>query len=192
MRVNCAAHSLTCATEPGAEVSSSEYTVWMESITTASGFSFAIAACIFSSCISANRCIAFASTVNRLARSAICWADSSPLTYRTFLWVDRCASACSSSVDLPIPGSPPINTTPPLTKPPPSTRSNSAMPVGVRGTSTASTSASVCTRLVVASALKRFFPLAISATLSTSVFQAEQCGHWPCHLGTCPPHSVQL
>ena len=39
MRVSCAAHSRTCATEPGAEVSCSEYTVWIESITTTSGFS---------------------------------------------------------------------------------------------------------------------------------------------------------
>ena len=27
---------------------------------------------------------------------------------------------------------------------------------------------------------------------STSVFHASQCGHWPCHLGDWPPHSVQL
>jgi hypothetical protein len=33
VRVRCAAHSRTCATEPGAEVSWSEYTVWIESIT---------------------------------------------------------------------------------------------------------------------------------------------------------------
>ena len=37
MRVSCAAHSRTCATEPGAEVRCSEYIVWMESITTTSG-----------------------------------------------------------------------------------------------------------------------------------------------------------
>jgi hypothetical protein len=37
-RVRCAAHSRTCATEPGAEVSWSEYTVWIESITAMSGF----------------------------------------------------------------------------------------------------------------------------------------------------------
>jgi hypothetical protein len=30
------------------------------------------------------------------------------------------------------------------------------------------------------------------ATLSTNVFQAPQCGHWPCHFGETPPHSVQL
>ena len=32
---------------------------------------------------------------------------------------------------------------------------------------------------------------AASATVSTRVFHAWQCGHWPCHLSTCPPHSVQ-
>ena len=48
-RVSCAAHSRTCATEPGAEVSCSEYTVWMESITATSGFSCAMVAWIFSS-----------------------------------------------------------------------------------------------------------------------------------------------
>ena len=26
---------------------------------------------------------------------------------------------------------------------------------------------------------------------STSVFQAPQCGHCPCHFGDWPPHSVQ-
>jgi Zn-finger protein len=33
---------------------------------------------------------------------------------------------------------------------------------------------------------------AASATVSTSVFQALQCGHWPCHFGDWPPHSVQV
>jgi len=32
---------------------------------------------------------------------------------------------------------------------------------------------------------------AASARVSTRVFQAEQCGHWPCHFGELPPHSVQ-
>ncbi len=40
-----------------------------------------------------------------------------------------------SSVDLPIPGSPPSRITEPRTKPPPVTRSNSAMPDAVRGAS---------------------------------------------------------
>ena len=37
MRVNCAAHSRTCDTLPGAEVIWSEYMVWMESMTTSLG-----------------------------------------------------------------------------------------------------------------------------------------------------------
>jgi hypothetical protein len=32
-RVSCAAHSRTCATEPGADCSASDHTVWIESIT---------------------------------------------------------------------------------------------------------------------------------------------------------------
>ena len=29
-------------------------------------------------------------------------------------------------------------------------------------------------------------------SVSTSVFQAPQCGHCPCHLSVWPPHSLQL
>ena len=43
-----------------------------------------------------------------------------------------CVAVCNKMVDLPMPGSPPINTTEPVTKPPPKTRSNSAMPVAKR------------------------------------------------------------
>ena len=46
-------------------------------------------------------------------------------------------AACSSSVDLPMPGSPPTSSTEPRTKPPPVTRSSSAMPEAVRGASSA-------------------------------------------------------
>ena len=60
----------------------------------------------------------------------------------------RLCMACSSSVDLPMPGSPPISTTPPSTMPPPSTRSSSSCPVGVRSVSTASMSPSVVTSAV--------------------------------------------
>jgi hypothetical protein len=42
------------------------------------------------------------------------------------------AAACSSSVDFPIPGSPPSSISEPGTTPPPSTRSNSPMPVDRR------------------------------------------------------------
>ena len=68
------------ATEPGADVSASEYTVWMESITATSGLCSARVARIFSSWISACSCSSRASTASRLARRAICEPDSSPLT----------------------------------------------------------------------------------------------------------------
>ena len=49
--------------------------------------------------------------------------------------------ACSSSVDLPMPGSPPSRVTEPGTRPPPSTRSSSAMPVGTGAARRATSSA---------------------------------------------------
>ena len=86
-----------------------------------------------------------------------------------------------------------MSTTPPATMPPPSTRSSSSWPVGVRSTSAASISLSVATGWLRARAWKRFLPApaAASATDSSSVFQALQCGHWPSHLGLVPPHSRQ-
>ena len=77
---------------------------------------------------------------SRRARSATCAPLSSPVTYSVFFSRDSASSACSSSVLLPMPGSPPISTTPPGTMPPPSTRSSSSCPVGVRSTSAASRS----------------------------------------------------
>ena len=62
----------------------------------------------------------------RCARDATCASDSSPVTYSAGARAaQRAPSICSSSVDLPMPGSPPISTTEPWTSPPPSTRSSS-------------------------------------------------------------------
>ena len=193
-RVRCAAHSRTCATEPGALVSCSEYTVWMESITATSGRCTSSVARIFSSWISASTRTCDRSNPSRRDRNATCAPLSSPVTYRVFLPA-RCreSSACNSSVDLPIPGSPPINTTPPSTIPPPNTRSSSSCPVGVRSISDASISDNTATSAVLASDAKRFLAGAsLWATDSMSVFQALQCGHLPNHLGEVPPHSLQV
>jgi len=66
------------------------------------------------------------------------------------------------------------------------------MPVGVRATSAASMSDSTATPDAGASAAKRFLPgPAPSATVSTSVFQASQCGQRPSQRGLVPPQSVQ-
>ena len=72
---------------------------------------------------------------SRSARSRTCW--------RRLLGGDEQARGCraapcaastwSSSVDLPMPGSPPSSVTEPGTSPPPSTRSSSATPVGRGG-----------------------------------------------------------
>jgi len=66
----------------------------------------------------------------RLARSLICGNDSSPLAYRTSLPEAATAPAiCNKSVDLPMPGSPPMSRALPGTSPLPSTRSSASSPV---------------------------------------------------------------
>jgi len=170
--------------------------VWIESITQKDGFSASIVAMMFSNWISACTRTCEPSRPSRCARSAT-WAPlSSPVTYSTGIWRDRASSACSSKVDLPMPGSPPISTTPPETMPPPSTRSSSSSPVGVRATSAASICASVVTGCAAfrprESACIRFLLAAGSARVSSRVFQALHWGHLPSHLGLTPPHSLQV
>ncbi len=80
----------------------------------------------------------------RSARMRTCAGDSSPHTSSTGCRAASRASAMVVSVDLPMPGSPPIRISEPGTSPPPSTRSNSSMPVGSRSWRVASTSASGC------------------------------------------------
>ena len=60
----------------------------------------------------------------RSALSLICCSDSSPVTYKTRVWVKERAT-CNNKVDFPMPGSPPIKTKEPGTIPPPKTRLNS-------------------------------------------------------------------
>ena len=73
-------------------------------------------------------------------------ALSSPLTYSVFTPAAVIvASVVSTSVDLPIPGSPPMSTREPGASPPPSTRSNSALAVLSRRVSSVATSLSATT-----------------------------------------------
>ena len=106
------------------------------------------------------------------------------------------------SVDLPIPGEPPSSTSEPGTSPPPSTRSSSPMPVDRRSTGAAPTSRSgrgalrspARTRSAPASrrrARARRRPRPAGTRSSTSVFQAPQAGHCPCHFASCAPQSEQ-
>ena len=106
------------------------------------------------------------------------------------------AAACSSSVDLPMPGSPPSSTSDPGTMPPPSTRSNSPMPVESRACCSISMSAykrARCRRARQRVAMRRAPARRRSrpARSSTSEFQAPQSAQRPSHFGDCAPHSWQ-
>ena len=84
-----------------------------------------------------------------------------------------CASAESSSVDLPTPGSPPTSTSEAGTSPPPSTRSSSGTPVGIRSASSLSTCARRSSGRAFAAAA------AATGTSSVSVPKLPQLGHFP-------------
>ena len=92
------------------------------------------------------------------------------------------------SVDLPIPGAPPISTTDPGTIPPPSTRSSSPIPLASRGISGALTSPS-------ATGTGTLAPLRAGAARprgsSTSVFHSAHPGQRPCQRGSSCPQLAQ-
>ena len=136
-------------------------------------------------------------TPSRSARSLIWRSDSSPDTYRTLAKRQRLSQIWSIRVDFPMPGAPPTSTREPFTAPPPRTRSSSLIPVSNRSSLLASTSRSSRGRFLgtrrppppLEAATAAFF--LVSAGCSTTVFQAPQAGHWPCHFGISFPHSVQ-
>src|SRR5690606_18935190 len=108
------------------------------------------------------------------------------------------ATACSSRVDLPMPGSPPTSTTAPSTRPPPRTRSSSPMPVDTRTSAAWVTSFSAVTfggSTLPAQPLRRAAGVAVpaaeagSSTTCESEFQALHSPHCPCHLLYSAPHS---
>src|SRR5215467_192403 len=99
----------------------------------------------------------------------------------------QAASACSTSVDFPTPGSPPRRTAEPGTNPPPVTRSNSAIFVVRRLGGSPE-----CTK--VSSTNGRPFPVRLpvaptggAACSSTSVFHAPQSPQRPAHFVCAEP-----
>ena len=93
---------------------------------------------------------------------------------------ERAAAACISSVDLPMPGSPPTRIAEPRTKPPPVARSSSAMPVSMRGAS------SISPESDVSATARPFFgvlpgppPMPPAGSSSTMVFHSPQASHLP-------------
>src|SRR5438045_3990325 len=105
-------------------------------------------------------------------------------------WFSSRAAACMSSVDLPIPGSPPTRTTDPGTMPPPRTKSNSARPVFQRSRADGFRSVRRIGGWPVETPLTAEPPDRPTAS-STSAFHAPQASHLPPHLGWSAPHSVQ-
>ena len=190
-------HSLTWLTLPGAEPAASINMVWIESITTTSGRTSRITSAIVSRFVSLKNESGPHTVPIRLARSLICFNDSSPETYKTFCSCPaRFRQTCRSRVDFPIPGSPPTSTREPRTTPLPSTRSSSANPVLVRSVSESSISSKLtgfaCAPArfpgaAVSEAAAAYRPAAVpddagADGASTIVFHALHAGHCPIHL----------
>ncbi len=105
----------------------------------------------------------------------------------------KAAPSCSSSVDLPMPGSPPISRAEPGTMPPPVTRSSSASPVGMRATCRRS-GASVCNSTTRPLELRiRPEPgvAAGASASSTIVFHSPQATHLPAQREATAPQLWQ-
>src|SRR6201991_1805864 len=99
------------------------------------------------------------------------------------------AAASSSSVDLPMPGSPASSTTAPGTRPPPSTRSSSLTPVVRAAAISALTWPIGSAGAVVAPACTTLNPA--RAPSSSTVPPAWHSPHRPTHLVVRQPHSAQ-
>ena len=100
------------------------------------------------------------------------------------------AIAWSSSVDLPMPGSPPTRMAEAGTRPPPSTRSNSSKPLLARG-GWASVVARSVSGIDLPLAPSDFGPW-LSGASSTMEFQAPHASHLPIHLRWAAPQAVQV
>ena len=100
------------------------------------------------------------------------------------------AAACSSRVDLPMPGSPPTSTAEAGTRPPPSTRSSSAMPVAARGGGSA-LPARPTKRDARPAALCAAGPGRAATASSTMVFHSPQVSQRPAHFGVTAPQDWQ-
>ena len=204
-RISRAAHSRTWPTLPGAPSRSCVNTVWMESTTITEGACATPVAMIVSSSVSLSNETSPAAASIRSARSLTCSGDSSPDTYSTRSPRSSSrAATCSRSVDLPMPGSPPMSTMEPGTMPPPSTKSNSSIPLRQRRSSEPDTSRSRGVTATVPpspiatlppsrrSAPAPFAAAALGAAISsTRVFHSPQLSHRPCHLGYSAPQSEQ-
>ena len=183
--------SRTCDTLPGEDDIFSLYIVWIESITTTCGFPLRSTASITSRFVSQSKDRLSVNCPILCARILICCKDSSPEIYNTIM---RCAlnfwHTCKSSVDFPMPGSPPTSTSDAGTIPPPSTRSSSGKPLAKRSSrcnvmSLSTTGLASCTSFC---GDMLFF---CATGSSTNVFHCLHPGHCPSHFADSCPHSWQ-
>ena len=182
--INTPVDSRTCDTLPGAEETSSLYMVCMESMITICGFSRSITVFIVSKFVSHKSVSESPKVPIRSALILICCRDSSPDIYNTRTpFSDKFRHTCKSSVDLPIPGSPPTNTKDPCTIPPPSTRSSSFISVDMRLSCVISIceSGTFFASAAFAATLPPFAALFLSIISSTNVFHSLHAGHCPIH-----------
>ncbi len=129
--------------------------------------------------------------VEASGRSRTCSTDSSAQTSRHVAPVAAIRpSAWSSSVLLPIPGSPPSRVTEPATSPPPSTRSSSGTPVGRLDAAVGSTAASAMTGAGVVASGSPLTP-GPPERCSTRLDHAPHSGQRPSHFGAWASHSAQ-
>ena len=156
---------------------------------TACGFFFRTMDSISSRLVSHSKVMASENSPIRTARSLICCSDSSPEIYKMLSSRSaRLRHTCSSSVDLPIPGSPPTNTREPGTIPPPSTWSSSDIPVEIRPSESASMPFRVTGSRTSLALLRLLPPLVFGAAgSSANVFHSRQAGHWPDHIADSYP-----
>ena len=111
---------------------------------------------------------------------------------RAMRGAERRADACSSSVDLPMPGSPPSSTTPPGDEAAAQHAIELLEPGGDRARSPApSTRASGVTDRASAGDGLEAHGARVWRRSRRACSTRRSCGHWPCHLGAVPPHSVQ-
>ena len=167
---------------PGDESTASLLIVCIESMTSNSGLMFFICVKIVSSDVSQTIWQLPRSWVMRSARNFICCTLSSPDTYRTLRWGNP-RIVCNTSVDFPIPGSPPSNTNEPGTRPPPSTRFSSLSHMSIRGNSSVATSSMSTGSDCVLSPLDTFDKGVLRTTFSVKLFHAPHEGHLPAHFG---------
>ena len=183
----------TCETLPGALSTVSAHIVWMESMITKSGFSVSIVVKIFRRLVSAPNWTFADPSPKRCARMRTCALASSPEIYRTFNPASaKRAAACSKSVDLPMPGSPPTKIADAGTKPPPKTRSNSSIPEFVRGSGASWLAKSVSLMaLPFMPPMDPFLGPTDRPLSSTMLFHSPQASQRPDHFVVALPQAEQ-